>query len=406
MKVAFIVSKFPCYDEAFILREIDALAQRMEIAIFSLRRSKEKVVHDQAEALAPRVLYAPYFFSWKVLAANLQTFFGNPLRYAAAFFRLVKTHHGSFELLGKSLLFFPKSVYLAVWLKRRGFSHIHAYWATYPASAALVASELTGIPFSFTGHAHDIYLELGHLREKIKRATFVSTCTTKNRDHLLKLAPRRTPSSKVLVNYHGLALDQFEVNGKPRNEIFQILSVGTLQYYKGFNYFLNALHLLKEMRLRFQATIVGGGPLEGDLRKHIRLLSLEGDVTMTGPLRQTEVIPYYKKADLLVLMAQPEWHWGIPNVFIEALAAKTPVITTRFGSVEELIQEGKTGLLVEPKDAAALAAAIDKLYCNETLRRELAEAGHEVVMRHFDLKKNIEIFMERFQHEKVPTLLP
>lgn len=403
-RVAFIVSKFPCYDEAFILREMHAFSKRMEIDIFSLRKSKDKVIHDEACELAPHTTYVPYFFSWRILTTNADMLFSKPWRYLAALARLIIGNLRSPQFLIKGLIFFPKSVYLAAWIQKKGVNHIHAYWATYPATAALVASELTGIPFSFTGHAHDIYVDVTHLPEKMKRATFVSTCTVENRNYLLGLAPRLRPE-KILVNYHGLMLDHFAVNGKKRNPNFQILSVGTLHYYKGFNYFLNALKALKDKGLHFHATIVGGGPLAGDLKKHIRLLSLESYVTMTGPLKQAEVIPYYKKADLLVLMAQPEWHWGIPNVLIEALAAKTPVITTRFGSVEELVQDGKTGLLVGPRDAEGLARAIERLYRDEELRAELTKVGNRFVTQHFDLEKTIETIMERFSHEDARALV-
>ena len=397
-KVAFIISKFPCYDEAFILREIYALSKEMEIMIFSLRKSKEKIVHDEARELRRKTLYVPYFFSLRILAAQAEMFLRSPRRYLGTLARLIIGNLKNPEFLLKSLAFFPKAVYLAQWIRKKEVNHIHAYWATYPTSVALVVSEIAQVPFSFTGHAHDIYLDTTHLREKIMRARFTSTCTTQNRDYLRKVAPGLTPE-KIIVNYHGLRLDQFAVNGKKRNDLFQILSVGTLRFYKGFNFFFLALKILKDRGLKFHATVIGGGPLRSDLGRHLQLLGLEEEVTMTGPLKQAEVIPYYQRADLFVLMAQPEWHWGIPNVCIEALAAKTPVITTRFGSVEELIQQGVSGLLVPPKDPEALAASIERLYHNESLRKTLAEAGHERVGEHFDLKKNIRELAQRFRHE-------
>ena len=69
-RVAFIVSKFPCYDEAFILREIYALSKTMEIAVFSLKKSKEKVLHDEARELLPQTVYVPYLFSLGILKAH------------------------------------------------------------------------------------------------------------------------------------------------------------------------------------------------------------------------------------------------------------------------------------------------------------------------------------------------
>ena len=208
-----------------------------------------------------------------------------------------------------------------------------------------------------------------------------------------------------MVNHHGLELDKFEVNGKKRNGTFQILSVGALHYYKGFQYLIPALNLLKEKGLQFECTIIGGGPLESDLRKHIRLLNLEPYVTMTGPLKQDEVLPFYKRSDLFILMAQPEWHWGIPNVLVEALATKTAVITTRFGSVEELIEDGRTGVIVPPKDTEVLDNTIERFYHDDELRRRLANEGYQSVLERFDLEKNMNQFAERLRnYENAPVL--
>ncbi len=396
MKVAFIVSQFPCYDEAFILREIYALSKKTEILIFSLRNSKDSVVHDQAQELLPKTVYIPYLFSDYLLWAHLKTFFANPMRYLEILFGLILGNLKSPEFLIKNLIFFPKTIYLAEYLKKENVTNIHAYWATYPASVALIASELSGIPYSFTGHAHDIYLNTTYLAKKMMKASFITTCTQQNKQHLMKVAPLYS-DRRILVNYHGLNLNLFSVNGKTRNKTFQILSVGTLNEHKGFKYLIAALALLREKGFQFYCTIVGGGPLEAELKKQISVLQLGSYITMTGPLKQSDVLPHYKKADLLILMAQPEWHWGIPNVLIEALAAKTAVITTQFGSVEELIRHEETGLIVPPKNPETLAKNIELLYHDEELRQKLAEAGHRIVCEKFDLDKNIQEFKERFQ---------
>ncbi len=397
LKLVFIVSKFPCYDEAFILREMHALSKQADIRIFSLRdNTKEKIIHDQAAELLPLTIYVPYFFSLRVLGANLRMLLTRPARYAKALGQLITGNLKSPEFLLKGLAVFPKAVFLADWMLRENVDMMHAYWATYPASVAMVASEISGLPFSFTGHAHDIYLNTTHLKAKIERAKFVSTCTSHNKDYLKKLAPG-VPEDRIFLNYHGLDLSKFDVADKKRGEIFEILSVGTLNPHKGFNYLIPALTGLERKGLRFHCTIIGGGPLEADLKNQIRDLGLGEKITMTGPLKQAAVIPYYKKADLMVLMAQPEWHWGIPNVLIEAVAAKAPVITTQFGSVDELVKDGKTGLIVSPKDSQGLADAIQKLSEDNTLRTRLMEEGRKFVLENFDLNLKMREFLRRFE---------
>src|SRR3989338_611325 len=103
LKVAFIVSKFPCYDEAFILRELYALSKIMDISIFSLRRSKEKIIHDEARELLSRTIYIPYLFSWRIFGAHFQMIAARPFAYFRALFRLIFGNLKSPGSLVKSL---------------------------------------------------------------------------------------------------------------------------------------------------------------------------------------------------------------------------------------------------------------------------------------------------------------
>jgi glycosyltransferase involved in cell wall biosynthesis len=380
-RVVFVLSKFPCYDEAFLLREIHAVAQRIDVWIFSLRKSTERVIHAEAHALLPRTLSVAYLFSLRLLRANLALLLRRPRRYLNALGRLIATHRRSPESLLKSLVFFPKAVWLAHWALENGVTHLHAGWATYPASAALVASEISGIPFSFSGHAHDIFLDATHLPEKIRRAEFVTTCTATNRTHLCALGPGNSAFSP----------------SRDAAGPLRVLSVGTLNPHKGFEYLIDALARLRDEGLDLRCTIVGGGPLEAALRRRMARAGLDRVMTMAGALTQAEVFSHYARSRVFVLMAQPEWHWGIPNVIVEALAAGNAVITTRFGSVDELVRDGETGLLVPPKDPVALAAAIRRLAEDPALRSRLAKAGHTIVARDFDLERSADFYVRRFQ---------
>src|SRR4029453_19327039 len=258
----------------------------------------------------------------------------------------------------RSLVFFPKAVLAARWAEREGITHVHGGWATYPATAALVVSELTGLPWSFSGHAHDIYLYANGLAEKVRRAAFVTTCTASNRQFLEGLLP--DARSKIVLAHHGLRLGDFARVAASESPI-SILSVATLNPHKGLDVLIDALALLVGRGVDFRATLVGGGPLEEALRRQVADRGLYDPVTLTGALPTPAVPPrtdhprHYARSRVFALIAQPEWHWGIPNVIIEALAARNGVVTTRFGSVEALVEDGKTGLLVPPRDPRAVA---------------------------------------------------
>ncbi|OGW82217.1 MAG: hypothetical protein A3G33_10855 [Omnitrophica bacterium RIFCSPLOWO2_12_FULL_44_17] len=430
--VVFILSKFPCYDEAFIMRELAAFSEKMKITIFSLRCSRDKVIHDEAVNLLPLTIYVQYLFSMKILTAMFRVFIRRPIRLLKALFDLKWGNIKSPEFLMKNLAFFPKSIYLADWAERNKVTHFFGYWATYPASVAMTASTITGIPFSFMGHAHDIYLNTTHLKEKIMRAKFISTCTKSNKDYLLKIAeidstslasPRKrgsktsgfplkacgndnpgayetasndSPHVCIKVIHHGLSFKNYESDQKPVENRLHIISVGTLYEHKGHKYLIDAVKILKGRGVQLICHIIGGGPLEPDLRAQISRCGLESEVFLTGAIKHSEVVPYYKQADLLVLMAQSEWHWGIPNVIVEAFAAKVAVITTRFGSVEEVVLDGKTGILVPGKDVQALAHVIEKLFRDRNYLKTLAQAGHDLILQEFDRDRCVNQYIDLF----------
>jgi glycosyltransferase involved in cell wall biosynthesis len=389
-----VLSKFPLYDEVFILRELAALAEQVDLYVLSLRPPGDVLVHDEAEPLLERHLSPHYLLSRRVWAAQVRTLRQRPRAYLGALGRTVIGNLRSPKFLAGNLAFFPKAAFLADWAAREGITHIHAGWATFPASVAMVASELTGIPFSFAGHAHDLYLDTTHLAEKVRRAAFVATCTEANREFLLGLAPD-VPPERVAVLHHGILLERFAAPLRPATRPLDLLSVGTLFPHKGHAYLIEALRILQERGLDFRCTIVGGGPLRGRLEEQVRRHDLQARVALTGPLKQSDLIPFYRRAAVFVLMAQSEWHWGIPNVVVEALASRAAVITTRFGSVEELVRDGETGLLVPARDPAALAEAILGLAADDSRRQRLAEAGHRVVAEQFDLGRTVRGYLER-----------
>ncbi len=393
-RVVYVLSQFPCYDEAFLLREIHAVAQKVDTWVFSLRPARDPVVHEEARALGPRTLSVAFLLSPRIARAHLRLLHLRPRRWLVAVFRLLAGNWRSPEFLLKGLAFLPKAGWLADWALENGVTRLHAGWATYPATVALFVSEVTGLPFSFSGHAHDIYVDTTNLAGKLRRADFVTTCTSRNADHLRSLAPE-LPEGRVAVVRHGVRLSSFASAGA-RAGPFSILSVGTLNPHKGFGPLLDAVALLADEGRDLRCTIVGGGPLEAELRGRVARAGLSGRVTLTGALAQEDVLPLYARSSAFVLMAQPEWHWGVPNVIVEALASGCAVVTTRFGSVEELVRDGETGLLVPPREPSALASAIGRLADDEALRCRLAAAGRAAVAREYDLEQAAAWYASRF----------
>ena len=386
-RLGVILSQFPRYDEAFILRELSALAQgEPDMAIYSLRPCHDRVVHAQAKALQPQTVYAPFLFSVSVWASQFFFLIRNPGAYFGSLAWIISRHWNHPVIFIKTLILFPKTVHFARHAQENGIKHLHAFWATYPAASALIINRLTGIPFSLSGHAHDIYTINPTLIEKMRRARFLVTCTESNKQHLAVLANSHASSiCPIIVSYHGVDLKKFAAVPKSSASPCRLLVVGSLFPCKGLETLIESCALLQSRGFELSCTLAGGGPLEKKLRKLIAKHKLEGQVTITGYISQEMVADLYQKAHLFVLPLISRIHWGIPNVLIEALATKTPVICCDLPSMKELVVHGESGWIIPEENPAALADAIETLWKDAALREALGEAGFARVAARFAL---------------------
>ncbi len=388
-RVAMIFSQFPCYDEVFILRELVALEGKLDLSIFSIKRSdRDPVRHSVAERLTGETVYSGLLWDRRVIRENLRLLVSRPglfLRLLGLVFRINRPDP---EFLFKSLAVFPQAVYFARVCRERGISRVHGQWATHPALSALVISRINRIPFSFTGHAHDIHVKTAGLAEKIREADFVITCTGDNRRYLERLAPRSGPG-KIKVVYHGIDLAHYreKKESPPAAGTFRILSAGSLFECKGFEYLVEAGEILKRDDFDFRCRIVGGGYLEEKLRAMVREKGLSDCIEFTGYQAQDEMPGHYRWADLLVLPAVRKIHWGIPNVLLESLAVGVPVACTELPSLPELIEAPPCGFAIPEKDPAAIAALVRRVSRDRELLREYGRAGRRKIEEKWDIEK-------------------
>jgi len=406
-RIAFVFSQFPCYDETFILREMrELMKEGLTFSIYSIKPCNDKIRHSEADELALETHYMP-FFSLKLMAINLYFILRRPLRYLVTFGKLIFGNIKSINFFIKTLILWPQAVGFAWQARKDKITIVHGQWATFPANAAMIISRLNNIPFSFTGHAHDIYLDTTMLAQKIKSAKFVTTCTQDNKEYLSKIAngkkgsaiTRRLLEDKIIVNYHGLDIGRFDRVDRDRvekNGVLNILSVGSLLECKGFDVLIDACRILKDRGLNFSCTIAGGGPLESKLKAHVSRLKLEKEINFLGYITQDKLIPFYHKADIFALPVKLDIHWGIPNVLIEAMAAKIPIICTPLPSITEIIRDGATGFLVPENDPQVLAEKLFLLHGDKELREEVAIKGQQVVKEKFDIRRNVNSLIQIF----------
>jgi glycosyltransferase involved in cell wall biosynthesis len=271
--------------------------------------------------------------------------------------------------------------------------HLHAHFAHGTTTVAWLAAEIAGLPFSFTGHARDIYArELnphGLLRRKLHAARFAVTCTEANRRHLKRIAP----AAPVHLVYHGLGadfarlLERGAASPGHANGRLRVLGVGRLVAKKGFDVLVEACGLLARRGVGVEALIVGQDDKHSDeVRLRIAALGLERQVHLPGPMPPDALSDEYRRASVFCLPCRvlANDRDGIPNVLVEAMASGIPVVTTSVSGIPELVADGSNGLLVPPDDPEALAGALLRLHQDRELARRLARAGVATVRERFD----------------------
>jgi glycosyltransferase involved in cell wall biosynthesis len=404
MRIAYLVKTFPRLSETFILNEILGLEKLgVEVDIFSLRHPEESRTHPAVGAVKAPVTYLASRMPGMLgkLAAlwpNLLLFFVDPGRYwrAARFYASQRPD--------TRLKWFLLAGVLARHLRRRRISDLHAHFANVPTSVAEVTAILSGVRYSFTAHAKDIYLTVPEdLRRKIRGAEFVLTCTGFNREYLRSIADSSTPVELV---YHGVDLRLFQPEpdaAQPKVPV--LVSVGRFCEKKGFPDLIRACAILKRQGRRFRCRIVGYGPLKGSLGALIAELDLQDRVTLEGPMNQIEVVEVYRGATAFVLpclVTDNGDRDGIPNVLLEAMSMGVPVVSTNVSGIAELIEPGVNGLLVPERDADRVATAIGLLLDEPELRARFAARGRERVLAAFEMETSARAVLRAFQRLRSP----
>ncbi len=298
----------------------------------------------------------------------------------------------------------PKSVYVKEWLQAAVVAdrvlaspeirHMHAHFCHGATTVAWLAALMTGMPFSFTAHAKDLYCEplnpAGLLARKLRAARFAVTCTEANRQHMLAAAGD-TPVHRI---YHGLNAELASrvhetadlVSGS--RHAIRMLGVGRLVHKKGFDVFIAACGLLAARGVPFTAVLVGEDGEHGPaLRDAVTRAGLEDHVVFAGPMTQAQLFQEYQRASVFCLPCRVVDNGdrdGIPNVLMEAMVCGVPVVTTAISGIPELVRDGDNGLFVPVGDAASLADAVLRIHQDPALATRLSQAGRQTIERDFD----------------------
>jgi colanic acid/amylovoran biosynthesis glycosyltransferase len=408
LRLAYLMSRFPKATETFILYEILEL-ERLghHVEIFPLVLERESVVQPGAAALVDRA-HDLRPWSRPVLAAQLHWLRRRPAVYLGSWLGAIRGTIRSPRFLLRALVAVPIGAAIARRVVDLDLDHIHAHWATHPTLAAWVAARLSGRPYSFTAHAHDIQVERAMLDEKIRSARFVVTISEANR-RLLAGWYGATAETKTIVIHCGAdpavfapPPDQDGGSSATPSSMrpASLVCVASLQPQKGQRFLVEACGLLRDRGRVVRCSLVGEGEERPALEAQIGSLGLEDVVGLLGAQPRDRVVATVEAADVVVqpsIVLPSGKTEGIPVALMEALASERAVVASEVSGIPELVVDGVTGLLVAPGDAAALADAIERLLDDPGLRARLGTAGRSKVLEEFDLHRNTALLAERFR---------
>ncbi|WP_136442053.1 glycosyltransferase family 4 protein [Pacificoceanicola onchidii] len=375
-KLAYLTGEYPRASDTFIQREVAALRDiGHEVVTCSIRTTgaEHLVGPEQREEHARTFKVLDTCKSpTRLLRAHLR-WMRNPSRYLRALRLAWQTAPKGLKGRAYNLIYFLEAGVLADALAQHGVTHLHNHIAKASCTVAMLASELSGIPYSFTIHGPDIFFEPNHWRidEKAARAAFVACISDFCRSQLMCFADQ-THWTRFHIIHCGVETARYATAPHADKEL---LFVGRLAAVKGVPVLLDAL---RGMDRDWHLTVIGDGPDRADLEDKAKGLP----VNFVGYKSQAEVAEALAGTDVFVL---PSFAEGVPVVLMEALASGVPVVTTRIAGVPELVEDGENGKLVPPGDADALKEALQTLLADPELRRSFGKNGQAKVAAEFEV---------------------
>ena len=345
-RVCYLLKRFPRLSQTFVLNELLELErQGVDVVVVAREPSVELVANERLEELRAPVHYLPT---------------------AADFDAIAEVVDGLQP------------------------THVHAHFATWGAEHALEVHRRTGVSYSFTAHATDIYraaLDRNALVDRLAAARAVVTVSEANCVHLQSLLTAAGRSGVVRRIYNGLDLDRLSIDPVERQPNL-VVSVGRLIEKKGFPDLVAAVGRLDAST---RCVIAGDGPDSDSLRGQVDELGLGDRVLLAGAVTANDALALIARATVFALpcvIGADGDRDALPTVLLEAMALGTPAISTDVNGVPEMLGEG-CGIVVPQRDPGALATAIEQLLAAPSRRSEIAAAARARMTQRFDIRRNV-----------------
>lgn len=355
----------------------------VSIELYSIHRGENNFEGIPVDCFSKwNLLKLFWLLPWNVLK--------NPQLMVETLNPLFRRQPSSFQNIAETLLGLAFALIYENHFRKNPPDLFHGVWATMPASAAMLLSKLTGIPFTMGAHAYDVYRHRGDwlLPEKIRAASLIHTTTEATQKTLITHGAH---PDRCIVISRGLFHFPSMNAPQPISTPLRLISIGRLVEKKGYFEQFEIYAYLRDKGLDFKATIIGGGYLKEQLTRRIEDLELTKHVTLLGSLPIEKTLEHLCQSDIMLFtgkIANDGDRDGLPNVIPEAMACGIPVITTPVAGVPEAIYNNRTGLIVTLRNHEGWYEAITHLRDNPSLRSSIRNHAREWVENNFDAKNN------------------
>ncbi len=376
--------------EDFLEPEVDELVRQGCRVIVVPRDDDPKLESRLPPVLAAAVpLWRTPLFGRPALGALLRLMLRSPWRVIGSVLPLLaKAPRRALH----NLAVVPKAAWLAERLRQAPADHVHAHWATTPATLALLAARWSDLPFSMTCHQWDIFDD-NLLATKVRSARFARFISERGRLKALALGAQAGRCTVIPMAPGYVAAGP----AAPPTDAdrFMLATPASFLEVKGHRYLLDAIATLARhgQTVPVHVTCFGAGPLEAALRQQADRLGIGARVRFAGQWPHAALLEElrsgrYHAVCLPSIVADDGEYEGIPVSLMEAMAAGLPVISTHTGSIPELVPES-VGLLVPDRDPDALATAIARLASDPAAYRQAARDCHAVIARGWTARQSV-----------------
>ena len=397
MKIGYLVNTYPRPSHSFIRREIAAL-ERIGVSVHRFAmRGDAQALRDPADLAEQQV-------TERILEQGarrlLQGLLRHPSRRMAQALRLARQRAAAGESsLARQIVYLAEGAAVAQRANALGLSHIHAHFGTNSTRVAAYSHLLGGPRFSFTIHGPEEFdrpeaLDLGG---KLALSAFAVTVSSFGRSQLSRWADP-ADWNRIEVVHCGIEPERWSDPAPMRpGPQLRMVAIGRFAEQKGFGLLIKAFAAAHRANPALHLSLVGDGPLRGQIESVIARESMQGAVDLLGWQDENGVRAALDASHLLVV---PSFAEGLPVVIMEAMASARPCLATYIAGIPELVRPGTEGWLVPAGSARALAQEMGRI---ATLPRDrLAQMGQaaraRVLARH-DVNRSARMLADLFARE-------